>query len=49
MINLIMSVIIWSICVGIVGMMTIVGVVLIWATKFDQHIRQQTKKRQDDE
>ena len=49
MINFIMSVTLWAICVGVVSMATLIGIILFWATKFDEHIRQQTKKRQDDE
>lgn len=49
MINFIVSVTLWAICVGVVSMAALVGVILFWATKFDEHIRQQTKEREEDD
>ena len=47
MINFILSSIVWSICMSVVSVATLIGVMLYWATKFDDHIRQQTKERDD--
>ena len=49
MVNLIMSVTLWAVCVGVVSMLTLVGVILFWAVKFDEHIKNQTKEREEDD
>ena len=43
------STFVWVVCVGVVSMAALVGVILFWATKFDEHIRQQTKEREEDD
>lgn len=49
MINFFFTVTIWAICVGLVSMATLVGIILFWATKFDEHIRKQTEEREEDD
>ena len=35
-------------CVGVVLMLASVGVLLVWATKFDKHIKKQSEEREED-
>jgi len=49
MINFIMSVTLWAICVGVVSMAALIGVVLFWAASFSRHIERQTKEREEDD
>jgi len=48
MIKDVLTTIIWAICIGVVSMVTLVGVLLVWATKFDKHLKQQGKEREED-
>jgi general stress protein CsbA len=48
MIKHMMMTIFWAICIGVVSMAACVGMLLIWATKFDKHLKKQTQEREED-
>ncbi len=48
MINMIISIILWGMAVGVVIIGTFIGVLLMWVTQFDKKLKQQAWEREQD-